>query len=168
VAGQIEQNVDAIVADLLRENRIRDIGNRIPMLHVSAQTRRDVVLEGASGVRMQLQISVIAEVRQNRFQERRHRVIAQIPRHESDLEPAVGIRNVAVLRPMGLQVGFKLLAHPPVFHEQGVRVDVRVVGQDIEQIGIALRIVHGKGFRAQRNGRAQAGLGLGVPTLQLI
>src|SRR4029077_8051649 len=141
--GQVDQNVDTIIDDTLRQNRVRDVGHLTPMFYVSLETRSDVVFEGAIGVRMQVQTPVMAKLGQDRFKKTRDRMIAQIARHEPDLQPALRIRNVPVPRPMCPEAGLELLANPAVFAEQGVRVDLRTVAQDIQQIGITLLVVGG-------------------------
>ena len=128
VSGEVNQDVDAVAADLVAQRVIVDAGDRPPAFGQRLQAQGNHVFAGKIVIAGDFEPAAIVR-RQYGCENRAHRMAAQVRRHITDAQAALGVAIVVKARGLGV-VGRRHLFGPvPVLGCCLVRRAVRVVVQ---------------------------------------
>jgi hypothetical protein len=92
MAGKVDQDVDPVALDLLRDTVVGPAGVDVPGPRHGPESPRDGVVALAVRVGDVLDRRLVVRL-QRADQEISHRMLPQIRRHETDAQPPVGIRR---------------------------------------------------------------------------
>jgi hypothetical protein len=129
VAGQIDEDVDAVGLDLRCQLGVREREDAVPVRDVVAQPIGDAVFDGVVGVRMQREAGVAGEFGEHGLDEVRHGVGAKVAGDEADAQRALGVARVCVAWPGGVQRRFEAVGETDVLLEEGLGVDLAAVAE---------------------------------------
>ena len=136
VAGQVDQHVDAILADHRRHVVVAAAGSRPPMVGQRSEARGGGILDRHLGVAEQFDLASIM-CRQQRFGEERRRVLAKIGRDVAEPQFAPR-RAVQVELRIGRRKASRVLRVPaPVFGEDRLGRQVVAIVQCEQQVAVA-------------------------------
>ena len=138
MSGKIDQNVDAICRDFLRQGRVRKTGNAVPVLEMTTQARRNAPLSGV--IVIGVQVTNLDSLPDAPAAARESRPPDGRADHRKQTQSANTLRVaiIAVLRPTRAQRRFKLLAKATVFGKQRLRTDRFLVTEAEQQVGMRL------------------------------
>ena len=98
MSGQVHQNVDAVMADCVRNFFVAHRNRVAPDIHMAAKPMSDCIGRGHIAVAENFK-TVAVMVRKKRNGEHRLAVLSKIGGHISDPKPSAGERGIIVLAP---------------------------------------------------------------------
>ncbi len=141
VAGQVDQDVDAIGDDLRIQRAVVQARHVAPLRHVAAQARGDGIVHRIVVIGVERQAGPARQARQQRFDERGHRMVAQVARDEADAQGALGVRRVVPGGARRPDARFELLSERAVRSKQRIGADAAHLAHAEQHIAVRISVV---------------------------
>jgi len=141
VAGQIDQDVDAVLADALRQGVVVQTHHVGPLRHIALEALADGIEDDVVVIGVQRHAGAAGQALEDRFDEGSHGMVAQVARDEADAQHALRVALVGVRLPLLAQRLFDTFGIAQVLGEQLFGVDVLHLAHREQHVAVHARVV---------------------------